>query len=189
MLLRSLNSSDVDTCHAALKAIKMNLILLGFNSDAMSTSFLYIITINTLLCGLAILIHYEVLIQLTKWLPRLPCQHRLRILLGLFGAVAGHIIEIWLFSFGYYFLIQSNKFGKLKGEYFNGTLLDCSYFSFTTYTSVGFGDIYPIGDIRYLTGLESLIGLVLITWTASYIYFEMQRYWIDVPIHKKIKRH
>jgi len=146
----------------------------------MSISLLYIITINASLCGLAILIHYEVLIQLTKWLPYLPFKHRLRILLGLFGAVAGHIIEIWLFSFGYYFLNSSGKFGTLRGENFHGTLLDCSYFSFTTYTSVGFGDIYPIGEIRYLTGLEALIGLVLITWTASYIYFEMQRYWVDV---------
>jgi hypothetical protein len=28
-----------------------------------------------------------------------------------------------------------------------------------------------------LTGLESLTGLVLITWTASFLYYEMQRYW------------
>ncbi|HHO59743.1 MAG TPA: two pore domain potassium channel family protein, partial [Thiotrichales bacterium] len=29
----------------------------------------------------------------------------------------------------------------------------------------------------YLTGIESLTGLVLITWTASFLYYEMQRYW------------
>lgn len=154
----------------------------------MSSSLFYIIIINTLLCGLAILIHYEVLIQLTKWLPRIPCKHRLRILLGLSGALIGHIIEIWLFAFGYYFLLHSGKFGSLEGAHFDGTLLDCSYFSFSTYTSVGFGDIYAIGEIRYLTGLEALIGLVLITWTASFIYFEMQRYWGNPPKDKNANK-
>ena len=44
-----------------------------------------------------------------------------------------------------------------------GTPLDCVYFSFTTYTTLGTRDIEPIGDLRYLTGLESLTELVLIT--------------------------
>ncbi|NIQ12844.1 MAG: two pore domain potassium channel family protein, partial [Candidatus Dadabacteria bacterium] len=47
-----------------------------------------------------------------------------------------------------------------------------------TYTSLGMGDIYPLGrPIRFLTGLESLTGLVLITWTASFLFIEMQRFW------------
>jgi hypothetical protein len=28
-----------------------------------------------------------------------------------------------------------------------------------------------------LTGIESLTGLVLITWTASFLFVEMQRFW------------
>ncbi len=42
---------------------------------------------------------------------------------------------------------------------------------------LGFGDIQPHGAIRNFVGLESLTGLLLITWTASFLYFEMQRYW------------
>lgn len=142
----------------------------------MNHSLIYIIIINSALCASAILIHYEVLNQISNWIPRIRCPHRLRILIGLFGAIFGHIAEIWLFAFGYYFLDKSGNFGKLEGAY-SGTLLDCSYFSFTTYTSLGFGDIHAIGDIRYLTGLEALIGLVLITWTASFMYLEMERFW------------
>ena len=55
--------------------------------------------------------------------------------------------------------------------------MDCAYFSFTIYTTLGFGDIVPHGNMRYLTGLESLTGLVLITWSASFLYYEMQRHW------------
>ena len=64
----------------------------------------------------------------------------------------------------------------LEGN-FDGSLWDCAYFSFTTFTTLGFGDIQPMGDLRFLTGLESLTGLVLITWTASFLYLEMTRYW------------
>jgi hypothetical protein len=39
------------------------------------------------------------------------------------------------------------------------------------------GDIQPHGDLRFLTGIESLTGLVLITWTASFLFVEMQRFW------------
>jgi len=34
-----------------------------------------------------------------------------------------------------------------------------------------------IGALRYLTGIESLAGLLLITWSASFLYIEMVRYW------------
>jgi hypothetical protein len=66
----------------------------------------------------------------------------------------------------------------LKGE-FNNSLMDCSYFSFTNYTSLGFGDIHPTGDIRFLAGLEALTGLVLIGWTSSFMFIEMQKLWKD----------
>ncbi len=150
----------------------------------MNHSLFYITLINSALCASAILIHYEVLNQLSIWIPRIRCPHRLRILLGLFGAIFGHVIEIWVFAFGYYFLDKNGGFGQLEGTY-TGTLLDCSYFSFTTYTSLGFGDIHAIGDMRYLTGLEALIGLVLITWTASFMFIEMQRFWENTPRENK----
>jgi hypothetical protein len=34
-----------------------------------------------------------------------------------------------------------------------------------------------------LTGIEALTGLVLITWTASYLFIEMQKYWIEDERH------
>jgi hypothetical protein len=71
---------------------------------------------------------------------------------------------------------RAENWGLLKGN-FDGSLLDCVYFSFTSYTTLGIGDIEPHGDLRFLSGLESLTGLVLITWTASFLYLEMTRYW------------
>ena len=147
---------------------------------------LAIFVINSLLVTAAVLIHYEVLRWLTVFIPRLPVQRRLRVLAGVFGCLFAHVAEVWLFAIGYYVLITSGQFGTLKGNY-GHSLLDCSYFSFTTYTSLGFGDIEPFGNIRFLAGLEALTGLVLITWTASFMYIEMLKYF-DNQEEQRVKR-
>ncbi len=138
--------------------------------------------INSILVAIAVMIHYEMLYQLSRLMPRLHMRHRFRLIVGIFGALLAHITEIWMFAFGYYFLIRFTSMGTLiafdTGEAIY-SVLDCIYYSFITYTTLGFGDIIPTGTIRFLTGLESLTGLVLITWTASFMYFEMQKYWDD----------
>jgi hypothetical protein len=132
--------------------------------------------INTLVVVLAIIIHYEFLFRMTLLVPKLRVKHRFRIVLGVCGALLAHAIEVWIFAVAYYVMHRNPGWGELQGN-FSGSLLDCVYFSFTTFTTLGFGDIQPVGHLRYLTGIESLTGLVLITWTASFLFVEMQRYW------------
>jgi hypothetical protein len=50
-------------------------------------------------------------------------------------------------------------------------------YSAIVYTTVGFGDIVPVGPIRFMAGMEGLTGLVMITWSASYAFLEMHRDW------------
>lgn len=132
--------------------------------------------INSLIITLAVLIHYEYLYRASAIIPKLNIKHRFRIVFGVFGALVAHSIEIWLFSIAYYFLPKFEGWGYIEGN-FDGSFFDCVYFSYTTFTTLGLGDIEPHGHIRHLVGLESLTGLLLITWTASFLYFEMQRYW------------
>ena len=132
--------------------------------------------VNSILVAVAVLIHFEALNQLSVLIPKLPIRSRLRVLVGVFGSLIAHVAEIWVFAFGYYFMVRHDGFGTLEGH-FDSTLMDCSYFSFVSYTSLGFGDIVVKGDIRFLTGLEALTGLVLITWTASFMFIEMQKFW------------
>ena len=103
-------------------------------------------------------------------------KHNFKIVFGVFGALIAHAIEIWIFAIAFYYMDLSDGWGSLVGNV-TGELMDSVYFSFTVYTTVGFGDIEPHGPLRYLTGIESLTGLILITWTASFLYLEMQRYW------------
>ena len=137
---------------------------------------IYVFLFNCLVVALAVIIHYEFLYHVTLYIPKMRLQHRYRIVVGVFGALIAHAVEIWVFAFVYFVMIHMGGWGGLEGN-FNGTLMDCAYFSFTVFSTLGFGDIEPIGNLRYLTGIESLTGLVLITWSASFLYFEMQRHW------------
>ena len=137
---------------------------------------LHVFALNSFVIALAVLIHYELLFRLSTYIPKMKVKHRFRIVFGVFGALIAHSIEVWLFAIAYYYMIHTEGWGKLIGN-FNNSLLDCVYFSYTQFTTLGLGDIEPIGNLRYLVGLESLTGLLLITWTASFLYYEMQRYW------------
>lgn len=132
---------------------------------------------NSAVIGIAVLIHYEALYRLALWLPKFGIAPRFRVLFGILGAFCAHVLEIWLFAFAYFLLLQWEGMGTLGGN-FNGSILDCSYFSFSNYTSLGYGDIEPFGNIRFLSVLEALTGLILIGWTASFMYIEMQKFWV-----------
>jgi hypothetical protein len=136
----------------------------------------YVFLINSLMVAIVVILHYEFLSRIVMYLPKMQIKHRYKVVFGVFGALIAHVIEIWVFALGYYFMNISDGWGELTGN-FDGSLMDCAYFSFTVFTTVGFGDIEPTGHLKHLTGIESLTGLVLITWTASFLYFEMQRYW------------
>jgi hypothetical protein len=134
---------------------------------------------NTLLALLVILIHYEVLFQLDKCLPKVShLPARFKVLVGAGVIFMAHIVEIWIFAFGYLLALQFDGMGGLTGEASGQSLLlDYVYLSFVTYTTVGYGDVVAHGYLRYLTGIEALLGLLLITWSASFLFLEMQKYW------------
>lgn len=132
--------------------------------------------LNSFVVALVVMIHYEFIHQLSLYISKIHLRHRFRILVGVFGALLAHTIEIWVFALAFYFMHNNDNWGTLTGN-FDGSLLDCVYFSFTAFSTLGFGDIVPLGELRFLVGIESLTGLVLITWTASFLFLEMQKFW------------
>ncbi len=132
-------------------------------------------------CGfmisIAVLLHYFFLHEATTLLPRLSVPHHFRIIFVVLSSLIAHLIEIWLFAIAYYFMQSSDidGWGHFTGNY-NGTLLDSAYYSAITYTTLGFGDITPVGNIRIVTAIEALLGLILIAWTATFIYSQLDQY-------------
>ena len=123
---------------------------------------------------LAVALHYEVLTHLAERHFKRSWPSRLVLPIGVLVVILTHVIEIWIFAFLYYFLLSTGDVGDVVGE-FNYTIKDCAYFSFVNYTSLGYGDLVPIGNIRFTAGSEALTGLVLIAWTASFTYLQMQQ--------------
>lgn len=125
---------------------------------------------------LCVVLHYEGLRFLSDRLPRPKHPHRRRIVLLILALMAMHIVEVWIFGIAYFSLLKFDGFGTLQGAEPAG-FVDYIYFSSMVYTTVGFGDIYPQGAIRVMTGTEGITGLTLITWSASYTFLEMLKSW------------
>lgn len=132
---------------------------------------------TVLVISLVIGLHYEVLRACIRFLPAVSHARRRRVVILILVILCTHAVEIWLFAFGYYGLLRFDGYGTITGFVEITTLLDHAYYSAMVYTTVGFGDVYPVGPIRFMTGMEALTGLVMITWSASFTFLEMQRDW------------
>lgn len=145
---------------------------------AAETSFtrLEVVFVTVLAVVSCVLLHYEALSFLTVRLRRIHMTARPRILVLIFAILCTHMLEIWIFGGSYFWLLNTGGHGTLLASHAVG-FLDAVYFSAECYTTLGLGDIVPAGAIRFLVGMESLTGFVLITWSASFTYFEMERFW------------
>ncbi len=143
---------------------------------ANGSDFLITFVLTGLLVIFIIALHYEALLLIQRYLPILPIQPRLRIACGVFFALSAHAIEAWVFAIAYWLFIEYLHLGLISGTD-NVAFLDYVYFSFVSYTTVGFGDLVPHGHVRFLSNMESLTGFVVITWTASFLFMEMEKHW------------
>lgn len=142
--------------------------------------------ISVLLVVVCVLLHYEVLRKMFDWLDRLRQLHRTRVLVLILGLLATHVVEIWIYAVGYGLLDGLKGFGHIArtsaqaaqaAQALPMDWLDYIYFSFVTYTTVGYGDLVPVGPIRFIAATEALNGWVLLGWSASFTFLEMQRFW------------
>jgi hypothetical protein len=128
------------------------------------------------LSSCCVLLHYEALSLLNRVLPRLHIRRRPHMLVLVFSILALHSLEIFLFALGYMWMPDHPAYGGLHGSGPLG-LVDYGYFSAVVFTTLGLGDIVPVGPVRIMTGAQSLVGFVLITWSASFTFIEMQTFW------------
>ena len=129
-----------------------------------------------LLVVLSTFVHYEALRLCNGYLPRLHwVPGRARVLLAMGVAFCSHLAHIALFAAAYW-LLHDTSMGSLRGQFHN-LAANFLYFSAETYTSLGFGDVYPVGEMRLIAGIEALTGLLMISWSASFTYLEMGRNW------------
>ena len=138
---------------------------------------LLVVAATVIAVGLVVLVRYEGLTMVSSWLAKSQEQiSRRKVLYGIYAVLALHIIEIWIFGITIWLLLLYPETGSVAGAH-PLRLFDAVYLAAMTYTTVGFGDVAPVGPVRFLAGTMSLTGFVMITWSASFTYLEMERFW------------
>ena len=139
------------------------------------TFYLMALAITIVIVTACVVLHYEALRFLSRTVG-IHMHKRIAVLVVMLGLLVAHVLEILIFALGYIVMQYGLGLGHITGMS-EGNLFDFIYFSSVVYTTVGFGDLLPVGAIRILTAAEGLAGLAMITWSASFTFLAMQRLW------------
>ena len=120
------------------------------------------------------IIHDAAMRLISRALPHIRIRPRLRILVVILGVFLAHPFEIWVFGATYWLMSGPLGLGPVGGHT-TGHFYDFIYFSVVVYTSLGFGDIHPFAHVRMIAGVEALVGLLMIGWSASFTYLMMDK--------------
>jgi hypothetical protein len=134
--------------------------------------------IAIVICVVAcIVIHLYVLRFLWRdvW-PRVGHRSGIGMAVMVLGCIVGHMLEIAIFAVGIYYIATQDEDSKLIADQLEYRHLEIWYYSATFYTSLGAHKPGTAG-LRVFTACEALVGLILITWTASFLFLLMQRTW------------
>ena len=136
------------------------------------------------------LLHYTVFRWLSGGMSNFAMTAERRILIIWLLTLSAHVAEVALYAAAYAFGERTLEIGSLDGLQIVGPL-DYFYFSIVAYTSLGMGDIVPSDHLRFITGIETLNGLLLIAWSASFNYIAMVKLWswqtCVEPVWRKLK--
>lgn len=94
------------------------------------------------------------------------------------GLVAIHTVEIWLYAIVY--------FGLGALQHFEEAL----YFSTTSFTTIGYGDVVLDRKWRLLAAIEGANGLILFGWSTAFLFSvtvrmrTLEHDWLEAPRDK-----
>ena len=79
------------------------------------------------------------------------------LLIVVLGIFALHTLEMWCYAIVYMWLDEFSSFEAAL------------YFSVSSYTTVGFGDLVMSPDWRLLSAIESTNGWILFAWSTAFL--------------------
>ena len=87
-----------------------------------------------------------------------------------------HTLEIVIWAVAYQVLLPVNELASFQ---------EAVYFSFVTFTTLGYGDITLGEGWRLLSGIEALNGILLVGWTTAMIFSIVQNIWRGIAEENK----
>ena len=87
-----------------------------------------------------------------------------------------HVIQITIWAYAYLSLVSVEEIDSFEKSL---------YFSFVTFTTLGYGDLTLSEDWRLLSGIQALNGILLVGWTTAMLFAVVQRTWQSIARHRK----
>ena len=81
--------------------------------------------------------------------------------LVILAVFVAHVIEIWIWAIFYYFKASISQIPTLEAAL---------YFSASSFTTVGFGDLVLSENWRLLSSFEAINGMILFGWSTAFIF-------------------
>lgn len=132
------------------------------------------VLIGLSLIGATTAVHYAVLHAAARWLMRVDRGFAATLFLVVYAASTAHLIEAGLYAAGLWLGDAVLNLGAFAGPAAMSAM-DYFYFSLINYTTLGLGDIYPTGHLRFIAGVEAFNGFLLISCSASFLFLAMRR--------------
>lgn len=144
--------------------------------------FISHLIVGALLIGVTVVIHAVALDRLMEaleqWGPSLYKKFKRHwkapvLILTVLGVFGSHIVQIWLWAFFYMAI------GALPD------LEESLYFSTSTFTTVGFGDIVLEQDWRLISSFQAANGFIMFGWSTAFIFEIMSKLYTGEVIKKR----
>ena len=124
------------------------------------------ISIGAALIVTTVIVHAVSLDLILKGLIAVPTRIAVRwravtfslVILAVFVA---HVIEVWIWAIFYYSEASISEAPTLEAAV---------YFSTSSFTTVGFGDLVLSEDWRLLSSIEAINGMILFGWSTAFIF-------------------
>ena len=136
---------------------------------------------SVLLVAITVVIHA---VGTTQWLRHLSFRFAdgaadlnrtsqlLRIVVGtIFVLTILHTLQIIVWALAFLYMLPPDVLASFE---------EAIYFSFVTFTTLGYGDIVLTEVWRIFSGVEALNGVLLIGWSTAMLFAVVQRVWKDM---------